>query len=219
MEQPARTYARRVQTRTGRRRRLLACIFTYGGALGVFALIVSLVARTKLQTPDYEPQHLEPTIALFLSGAGLVAGGLVALTLTAWLVRRAEHPQHPLAWPGVGVGYAIVVPFLTGTLAPVGLVFINATVGITETPDILTGLADSIFIAPRIAFEYGALSLGPTALAAVLFAPGAWLIDRVNTYPDLRVSRYGAYGVTIALSTCTIGFVALAPASTIYRLG
>ena len=219
MEQPARIYARRVQTRTGRRRRLLACIFAYGSALGVFALIVSLVARTKLQAPDYEPQHLELTIALFLSGAGLVAGGLVAWTLTAWLVQRAEHPQHPLAWPGVGIGYAIIVPFLTGALAPVSLVFINATVGITETPDMLTGMADSIFRAPRIAFEYGALSLGPTALAAVFFAAGAWLIDRANTYSNLRLSQYGAYGVTIALSTCAVGFVALAPASTIYRLG
>ena len=219
MEQPARTYARRVLTQTGRRRRLLACIFVYGAALGVFALIVSLVARTKLQGPDYEPQHMEFTIALFLSGSGLLAGGLVALTLTAWLVQRAEHPQHPLAWPGVGIGYAIIVPFLTGALAPVSLVFINATVGITETPDVLTGLADSIFRAPRIAFEYGALSLGPTALAAVLFAPGAWLIDRANTHSNLRVSRYVTYGVTVALSACAVGFVALAPASTIHRLG
>ncbi len=219
MEQPARTYPRRVQTHSGRRRRLLACIFTYGGALGVFALIVSLVARTKLKPPDYEPQHLEPTIAIFMSGAGLVAGGLVAWTLTAWLVQRAEHPQHPLLWPGVGIGYAIIVPFLTGALAPVSLVFLNMTVGITETPDVLAGLADSIFRAPRIAFEYGALSLGPTALAAGLFMVGAWVIDRINAYSHLQVSRYGAYGVTLALSAGVVMFVSLAPASTIYRLG
>ena len=191
----------------------------YGGALGVFALIVSLVARTKLQPPDYEPERLEPVIAMFLSGAGVVAGGLVAWTLTAWLVQRAEHPQHPLAWPGIGIGYAIIVPFLTGTLAPVSLVFLNTTVGITETPDVLTGLADSIFRAPRIAFEYGALSLGPTALAAGLFVAGAWIIDRTNTYSDVRISRYGAYGVTLAMSAGVIGFVSLAPASTIYKLG
>ena len=191
----------------------------YGGALGVFALVISLVARTKLRPPDYDPQHLEPTIALFLSGAGFVAGGLVIWTLTAWLVQRAEHPQHPLAWPGIGVGYAIIVPFLTGALAPVSLVFLNATVGITETPDVVTGLADSVFRAPRIAFEYGALSLGPTALAAALFAVGAWVIDRANAYPSIAVSRYGAYGVTIGLSVVTVGFVSLAPAATLYKLG
>ena len=207
------------QRRTGRRRRLLLCIFSYGGALGVFAIIVSLVARTKLKPPDYEPQHLEPTIAFFMSGSGLVAGGLVAWTLTAWLVQRAEHLQFPLVWPGVGIGYAIIVPFLTGALAPVSLVFLNTTVGITETPDVLTGLADSVFRAPRIAFEYGALSLGPTALAAAMFAVGAWVIDRVNTFPDVRASRYGAYGVTAALSAAVVGFVSLAPAATIYRLG
>ena len=185
----------------------------------MFAIIVSLVARTKLQPPDFEPQHLEPAIAFFLSGSGLLAGGLVAWTLTAWLVQRAEHPQHPLVWPGVGLGYAIIVPFLTGTLAPVSLVFINATVGITETPDVMTGLADSVFLAPRVAFEYGALSLGPTALAAVMFVVGAWVIDRANAYPSIVVSRYGAYGVTSALSVAVVGFVSLAPAATIYRLG
>ena len=185
----------------------------------MFAIIVSLVARTKLQPPDFEPQHLEPTIAFFLSVSGLAAGGLVAWTLTAWLVQRAEHPQHPLVWPGVGLGYAIIVPFLTGAFAPVSLVFVNATVGITDAPDVMTGLADSIFRAPRIAFEYGALSLGPTALAAVLFVLGAWVIDRANAYPSIPVSRYGVYGVTAVLSVAAIGFVSFAPAATIHRLG
>ena len=119
----------------------------------------------------------------------------------------------------MGLGYAIIVPFLTGAFAPVSLVFINATVGITETPDVLTGLVDSVFRAPRIAFEYGALSLGPTALAAAMFVVGAWIIDRANAYPSISVSRYGAYGVTAALSVAVVGFVALAPAATIYRLG
>ena len=180
---------------------------------------MSLVARTKLQPPDFEPQHLEPVIAFFLSWSGLAAGGLVAWTLTAWLVQRAEHPQHPLIWPSVGLGYAIIVPFLTGVFAPVSLVFINTTVGITETPDVLSGLADSVFRAPRIAFEYGALSLGPTALAAAMLAVGAWVIDRANSYPGDLVSKYGSYGVTAALSAVVVGFVSLAPASTIYRLG
>ena len=216
---PARGAVLTGHRRTGRRRRLLACIFSYGGALGVFAIIVSLVARTKLQPPGYEPQHLEPTIAFFMSGSGLVAGGLVAWTLTAWLVQRAEHPQHPLAWPAVGLGYAIMVPFLTGALAPVSLVFLNTTVGITDTPAVVTSLADSVFRAPRIAFEYGALSLGPTAMAAVMFVIGAWVIDRANSHPSITVSRYGAFGVTAALSVAVVGFVSLAPAATIYRLG
>ena len=191
----------------------------YGGALGIFAIVVSLVARAKLRPPDFDPQHLDPTVAVFMSGAGIVAGGLVAWTLTAWLVQRAEHPQHPVVWPGVGLGYAIIVPFLTGALAPVSLVFLNMTLGITETPEMFSGLADSIFIASRVAFEYGTLSLGPTALAAVLFIVGAWVIDRTNTYSSLHISRYGAYGVTIALSVGVVAFVSLAPASTIVKLG
>ncbi len=199
--------------------RLLTCVAVYGAALGIFALLVSLVARAKLRPPDFEPQHLDPIVALFLSGAGIVAGGLVAWTLTTWLVQRAEHPQHPLVWLGVGLGYAIIVPFLTGALAPVSLVFLNTVVGVMATPEMLPGLADSVFRAPKVAFEYGALSLGPTALAAVLFVAGTWVIDRINTYSGLHLSRYGAYGMTIAMSTGVVAFAYLAPATTLVKLG
>ena len=135
----------------------------------IFALIVSLVARTKLKPPDYEPQHSNHYCALPVRGRNRRrrSGSLDTDGMAG------SEGRTPAASPGVArcrpwVCHHSAVPD-RGPLAPVSLVFMNATVGITETPDMLTGLADSIFIAPRIAFEYGALSLGPTALAAVLF--------------------------------------------------
>ena len=213
----SRLYIRARQAR--QRRRLLTCVAVYGAALGAFALIVSLVARTKPLPPNFEPQHLDPVIAIFLSLAGIAAGGLVAWTLTLWLVQRAEYPQSPFVWIGVGLGFAIIVPFLTGALAPVSIVFLNMAIGVSETPEVLSGLADSIFRVPRATFEYGALSLGPTAIAAVLFVVGTWIIDRANTYSNVRIAEYGTYAVAAALSAAAIGFATLAPPSTIVKLG
>ena len=203
----------------GRRYRLIICVALYGGALGAAALLVALVARAKLRPPLYEPEHMAFLPSVFLSGAGVIAGALVAALLTYWVVKRADNAQHPLIWVALGVGFALIVPFATGALAPVSIVFLNLNLGVIAPDEIFSGLIDSAFRAPSSAFAYGAMSLAPTAVAALLFAAGAWLIDAANASDNVKVSRYGTCAITLALSFGFVAFAALGPPSTVATLG
>ena len=203
----------------GRRYRLIACVTLYGGALGAAAFLVAVLATAKLRPPLYEPEHMSLLPSVFLSGAGAGAGALVALTLTYLAVKRAEYAQNPLVWVAVGVGFAIAVPFLTGALAPVSIVFLNLRLGVIAPDQVFSGILDSAFRAPNSSIAYGATSLGPTALAALLFAVGSWLIDTANSSNKVIVSRYGAYAITLALSAGFLAFAALGPPSTLVKLG
>lgn len=197
----------------------MLCVALYGGALGAAAFLVAVLATAKLRPPLYEPEHMSLLPSVFLSGAGAGAGALVALLLTYLAIKRADYAQHPLVWVAFGVGFAIVVPFLTGALAPVSIVFLNLRLGAIAPGDVFSGILDSAFRAPTSSITYGATSLAPTALAALLFASGAWLIDTANASNKVIVSRYGAYAITLALSVGFVAFAALGPPSTLVRLG
>jgi hypothetical protein len=197
----------------------MLCVALYGGALGAAAFLVAVLATAKLRPPLYEPEHMSLLPSVFLSSAGAGAGALVALLLTYLVIKRADYAQHPLVWVAFGVGFAIVVPFLTGALAPVSIVFLNLRLGAIAPGDVFSGILDSAFRAPTSSITYGAMSLAPTALAALLFALGAWLIDTANASNKVIVSRYGAYAITLALSVGFVAFAALGPPSTLVRLG
>ena len=149
----------------------------------------------------------------------MVAGALVAVLLTSWAIKRAAYAQHPLVWVALGVGFGIIVPFGTGALTPVSIVFLNLNLGVIAPGEILSGLVEAAFRAPQSAFSYGGMSLAPTALAAVLFAPGAWLIDTANRSRNVIVSRYGIWAIALALSFGFVTFAALGPPSTLVKLG
>jgi len=191
----------------------------YGGALGATAVLVALVAHARLLPPLYEPERLALLPSVFLSSAGVVSGALVAFLLVSWLIKGTGYPQHPLVWLTFGVGFGIMVPFGTGALTPVSIVFLNLHLGVIAPGEILPGLVEAAFRAPQSAFSYSGMSFASTALATVLFGPGAWLIDTANGSRNVIVSRYGVWAVALALS---FGFVALAnlvPASTLVKLG
>lgn len=203
----------------GRRYRLIVCVTLYGGALGAAAFLVALLAGTKLLPPLYEPEPMALLPSVFLSGAGAVAGALVVFLLTYWVIKRADYAQHPLVWVALGVGFAMMVPFAAGALAPVSIVFLNLRLGVIAPGEILPGLMDSAFRAPTSSIAYGTMSLAPTAVAALLFAIGSWLIDTANSSHKVIVSRYGAYAITLALSAGFVAFAALGPPSTLVKLG
>ena len=202
-----------------RRYRLMVFLALYGGALGAAAIIISFLARQQLRAPLYETQHLSLNIYVFLSGAGLIAGALVVSMLTYWLISRSNFAQHPLAWVAIGFGYAILVPFATGFLAPFSIVFLNLQLGVFESGDVSPGLLDALFRAPHSTFSYGTVALGTTAVAALMFAPGAWLIDTVNASRSVIVARYGSFAITLALSSGFVAFAVLGPPSTLAKLG
>ena len=218
-EPPTALLQRSARRSVGRRYRLIICVALYGGALGAAAVLVALVAHAKLLPPLYEPEHLALLPSVFLSSAGVVAGALVAFLLASWVIKGAEYAQHPLVWVTFGVGFGIMVPFGTGALTPVSIVFLNLNLGVIAPGEILPGLVEAAFRAPQSAFSYGGINLAPTALAALLFAPGAWLIDTANGSRNVIVSRYGVWAIALALSFGFVAFAALGPPSTLVKLG
>jgi hypothetical protein len=169
--------------------------------------------------PLYEPAHLATLPAVFLSGAGVLAGALVAGLLTFWTVKRPEDASSPLIWVALGLVYGLVLPFVTGALAPVSLIFLDLAVTGSGADEVMSGLVDSAFRSPYFAFVYGAMSLQTTAIAAPVFAAGAWLIDRVNASANVQVSRIGAYAIAVALSLGIVAIASFGPPSALAKLG
>ena len=202
-----------------RRNRLIICVALYGGALGAAATVISFLSRAKLQPPLYEPERLQLQTDVFLSGAGVVAGVLVVSVLAYWLIKGADSAQPPVLWLAMGLGFALMVPFVTGALVPVSIVFLNVRLGVFDPGDLSPGLLDAVFRAPHSSFSYGTVALGTTGLAALLFAAGAWLIDTVNASKHVIVSRYGACAISLALSSVFIASAFLGPPSTLAKLG
>ena len=202
-----------------KRYRLMAAVSLYAGVLGACAIVISYVSRQRLHAPLWEPEHLQLHTSLFLGMAGLIAGVSVASILIYWLIGKTNFAQHPMSWVAVAVGYAIMAPFVTGALMPFSAVFLNLYLGIFDISHMPSALTDAVFRSPHGVFAYGSLALGTTALAALMFAPGAWLIDTVNASERVIVGRYGTIGVTLGLSSAVGAFALFGPPFILVKLG
>ena len=202
-----------------RRRILVAYITLYGSALGAATILVALVARAKLKPPDYEPEHLPPVTAFFMAWSGLIAGAIIAGALAHMLVRRSSRRQDPRIWLALALGFGILAPFFTGTLTPISLIGINLALAVMSTAEAVSSLVDTPFRAATAAFSYGTLSLGTTAIAAILLAVGSAVIDLAYSARSRAVATWAPPAIAVGLSLLAVGFSAFGPPAAIANLG
>ena len=201
------------------RARLIFCLAVYGGALGAAALIVNFISRTPYpQVPSHMPP---PATAIFSVWAFLACGTLGAL-FARWFAAPFEDAliHRLLKWiVGIGLGFGIFSPALTGAFIPMSQVFIDAYYGGRAPLEIPAYALGALFRAPGFAISHGILGLFTGMLAGALFGAGAWGVNELNRSGSEPLAKYGGCVLALLLSAALYGVAVLAPAPSLERWG
>ena len=201
------------------RARLIFCLAVYGGALGAAALVVNFISRTPY---PQVPAHMEtPATAIFSLWAFLVCGALGAM-FARWLGGAFENSAvyRALKWIiGVGFGFGILSPVITGAVIPMSRAFIDAYYGALAPLEIPMSALDALFQAPRFAFHHGVFGLFTGMTAGALFGAGAWAVNELNRRDSESLAKYGGVVLALLLSAVFYGVAVLAPATSLERWG
>ncbi len=197
--------------------RFTACVTSYAGALGAAAVLVSFLVKTDIIIR--EPEHMTLIPSVFLSSAGGLGGVLIAWPLARWLSEGSDRPHNLLIWWLLGVGFGIILPFLTGALLPLSAVFMELALGTIGAGELLSETLNAVFRTPIYMVTHGAYALLTSLLAGGLFGTGAWIIDRFNAASNPSVSRYGPWAVALVLGFAVVAIAAFGPPETLERLG
>ena len=205
----------------GRRLRLAINLALLGGILGSAQFIVNLLAQTEFPN---EPQHLSLVSSLIVSSRAWVAGTVLAALLAGlatsdWAGQSADTARTLFVWIGLGIGYGILVPATTGMLIPISGVFLAAGSGVITPAEALPAAFDAIVRAPYAGLVQAGVGMITGMLAGVVFALVAWMIDAANSSASLRLSRYGTFAITVAMSALIVAGTALVPPATLAQLG
>ena len=196
---------------------LTAIITAYGAALGAASVPIALLAR-----PDprlHLPEHMSLAPTVYLAMAGAVAGMLLTWPIVRKLPEMVGEYRGWVTWLIFGVGYALFLPFVTGVLLPLSVVFLNVQIGIIALREVPSEILASAFRAPLQSFVYAVLSLYTGAIAGILFAIGGFAIDELGHSRNALVHRYVPWAIALAVGITTIAFANLAPASTVAKFG
>lgn len=208
--------SRRTRSFDGQGIRLTTSLTVYGGALGVASVLISFMVRTDMLR---EPEHLSLVPSVFFSLGGAAAALLITWPVAYWLRHMAREPLSLPLWWGIGFGYGLLLPFLTGAILPLSTVFMDLYLGIIDVDELVTATLDAGFRAPLHTFTWGALALFNGMLTGALFGTGAWVIHRLNASQSPVKSRYGPWVISLSLGSMAVAFAVLAPAETLARLG
>ena len=103
-------------------------------------------------------------------------------------------------------------------LLPISGVFIDYSRGLLDIGGLFNQISNALFRAPFNAFVNGTLSTIMGILVGVSWGLGAWGIDRLNVAADDNKSRYGSWGLAIALTLAVLLVVAFVPAETLAKI-
>ena len=189
----------------------------YGAALGAAAVPIALLAKPdpRLQVPE----HMSAAPTFYLTLAGAIAGILIVWPVIRRLPDALGAHMGWLVWLVLGVGYAFLVPFLSGVIIPISIVFLNAHVGIIEFWQIPGQLLNSLFRMPIEAFIYGTLALYTGMIAGALFAVGGFAINEISYSRNMVVHKYVPWAIALTVGLMTIAFAVLAPAELVNKFG
>ena len=213
------TPRRRIRTTwrpTARDLRLIASVTLLGCALGVCVRLVSLLAATK---PWEEPEHLQFPLAVFLGGAGLVSGFIVAVPLAYFKTNKADHTGNILIWVGLGFVFAIATPLIIGVLSPFALVLFDLTGGRLSFGDAVQATINLMFRALVNAVIGGTPALFTGFMAGAIFGVSAWIIDLAHRSSYTAVSLYVSPSVAVVLSVLIVWVSQFGPPETLAKLG
>jgi hypothetical protein len=158
-----------------------------------------------------------PTVYISLSGA--IAGILIALLLGHIIGGMGAKPRNLLAWWMFGFAFGVMLPFLTGGLLPMSVVFLNLSLDIIQPGDLFGQLTDAVLRAPQGIFRDGTLSLFTGLLAGALFGTGGWLVDMFNTSSKPMAARVGPWVVVSILGSVFFAIAVFGSADALSKLG
>ena len=113
---------------------------------------------------------------------------LARIATSDWAGQRADSARTLFVWIGLGLGYGILLPAITGMLVPISSVFMAVGGGVITPAEALPAAFDSIVRAPYAGLVQAGLGMITGLLAGLVFALGAWMIDAANSSANLQVS-------------------------------
>ena len=201
---------------SGRRVRLTASVTVYGSALGAAAILISIIARTGIYD---EAEHLTfvPSVLSALTGA--LGAGLVTPLAVYHARDRANESAGLLTWLALGLGFGLASAFVTGGLLPLSVVIISLAEGVVGLGELPSLAFEAALRGVRSFYIEGALAIFTWLLAGALFGVGAWVIDKLNASPNVVISKYGTWAVTLTLGLTVVVIAVFGPPETLRKLG
>ena len=202
--------------------RFAASIAIYGAALGAASIIVNFLSQSN------DPRHMGLGASLLFGTGGAVAGTIITLPFAfllygspGRLLIRKRESRNLLMWIALGLGYGFFFPMVMGGFfLPMNNIFLDFGNGVLSVPNVSTKVLDlSTGLWPALAIFLGYRIFFTGIIAGVLFAPGAWVIDKVNASADPITARYGAWVVAGGLAALILAFAAFVPETTLAKLG
>ena len=207
-----------INAETRRRRiRLATSLAMYGGALGAATILISLLHRTPF---GLEPQHMRLVPSVFVSLGGGIAGVLIALPMGYFTgAGSGSRLQDLLVWWGIGFAFGVLLPFLTGALVPLSMIFVDLSLDIIQPDELFVLILDAVFRAPLNVFINGALSLYTGLLAGALFGTGGWVLDMLNGSSKPVAANFGPWAIAFILGFVAVGIAVFGSPDTLAKLG
>ena len=191
------------------RPRFAASVTLYGAALGAAYMLVAVFALT----PWYiEAEHLPIRPALILSLFGALAAILMALPAAYKWDYWIGEGRGLVDWVLPGLGFGLILPFLTGAFLPAGLAFVALQEGIVGAGDLDMLLLDAGLQAPMTALTFGFMTVLVGLFTGAFLSIGGWAINRADRSTIIPVSSYGPWAIAISLGVVAVAIAAFAPA-------
>lgn len=206
--------------------RFAASIGLYGASLGAAVVITNVIGQTSKFAVDADSLPSGDILYFWLVGAvtGLMVAGLTGYLMNkssrAFASSQTRSALGIASWAGLGAAY--LVSFSTvvgGVVLPEANVLLAYVDGAIPLVDLVGFTLDNVFAIPlRMAVE-GARFMFTAIPAALAFAMGGWVIDRLASSTHEPAARYGPPLVAALLSTIVLAGLLLLPPSTLWHIG
>ena len=206
--------------------RFAASIGLYGAALGAAIVVTNIVGLTSKFAVDADALPFSDILYFMIVGgvSGLVVAGLVGYLLNrssrAFASSMSRHPLGILSWAAVGAVYWVAFSLLLGGVAlPQANVVLAYVDGAIPFVDFVGFTLDTIFGIPFRMVSEGGQFMFTAIPAALAFALGGWLIDRLAACANEPTARYGSPLAAALLSAIVIAGVLFLPPSVLWHIG
>ena len=197
----------------------------FAGALGTATVLVNLISQITIPEILDRPPILQ---TLLFGSSGALSGFLITAPVAYWMFGGIRVFTHEIkrdsrsfkTWFLYASAYGMTLPIIAGAfLMPVAFNLHDFTDGRITVPELSMKSLEILILAPSVGLILGLRMFFTGFVAALLFWPGAWLIDRFCVSEDRATARYGPWVVTLALSLSVLAIAAFAPVSLLAQFG